>query len=313
MKELFFGFVSTLWAIGSMLMRLLYDLNLLKRIRLSVPVISIGNIQVGGAGKTPLTILVAREFLKLGKTPVILTRGYQSIAEDQFKVIAPSEKEVSVDWVGDEAALLHDQVNEAWIGVGSDRAFSFKKVCDEMKKVGVSPSVAILDDGFQHHRIERDIDLVAVTDLEWGEAIFRDFFSVLNRKGVLKVFTKGDISKSPGHDFSVNWIYPTPEPSIRYHLVTGIASPEKARSSLLKQGFNIVKHLEFRDHARYDRSYVQGVIDFAQEQGMRVLLTGKDWVKWRDLGVKKEQVTCVEPRLEFVEREAFLKILPLSS
>jgi tetraacyldisaccharide 4'-kinase len=117
---------SLLWSIGSWFAR-----GTAKRVVLSARVISVGNIQVGGAGKTPLVAHLARQGIKRGLKVCILCRGYGGAWEADGGVLPPQDSRAARpdgQNCGDEAALLHDLVPQAWIGVGADRAASFNEV-----------------------------------------------------------------------------------------------------------------------------------------------------------------------------------------
>jgi tetraacyldisaccharide 4'-kinase len=133
-----------------------YSANWLHRHRLACPVISIGNITMGGTGKTPLAIHVAQMLIGLGHTPAFLSRGYGRLSGGT--IILPPGKEIPdpVSALGDEPALIQRRVPAAWIGISKNR-FEAGKMIEQQKKVAF-----ILDDGFQHRRLFRDLDIVVV-------------------------------------------------------------------------------------------------------------------------------------------------------
>jgi tetraacyldisaccharide 4'-kinase len=136
----------------------LYASSLLAQHRLPAPVISIGNITMGGAGKTPLVIYLAQMLLKFGFSPVILTRGYARQSPNESIILAPGKfLENSALTLGDEPALIRRHVPEAWIGISKNRLLTGNQIAEQAK----SP-VFILDDGFQHRRLYRDLDIVII-------------------------------------------------------------------------------------------------------------------------------------------------------
>jgi tetraacyldisaccharide 4'-kinase len=259
-------------------------------------VISVGNIQAGGAGKTPITGYIAREAAARGLKVCILTRGYRGVWEKTARggVISPGQTAVTSD-CGDEAMLLRELAPDAWIGVGRDREAQFKQVTE------LSPiDLVILDDGFQNFWLHKDVELVAVTSARPGERIFRDFKSSL-KKTDLVLWTKGD--ERP--EVAV--------PMIRIHFrlapshsrpaggallfVSGLADGVEALRSVEAAGYIIQRHLFFPDHATYTRKQVDQILAQAESEGLSVAVTGKDWVKWRELGVSPTRVVVLEPEV----------------
>jgi tetraacyldisaccharide 4'-kinase len=133
-----------------------YSSSWLHRHRLACPVISIGNITMGGTGKTPLAIHAAQILLRLGRTPAFLSRGYRRLSREMI-VLRPGEEIADpASALGDEPALIHRRVPAAWIGVSKNR-FSAGEMIEQQKKVAF-----ILDDGFQHRKLFRDLDIVVL-------------------------------------------------------------------------------------------------------------------------------------------------------
>jgi tetraacyldisaccharide 4'-kinase len=133
-----------------------YSANWLHRHRLACPVISIGNITMGGTGKTPLAIHVAQMLRTLGYTPALLSRGYGRLSGGTL-VLPPGKKIPDpVSALGDEPALIQRRVPAAWIGISKNR-FTAGRMIEQQKSVAF-----ILDDGFQHRKLFRDLDIVVV-------------------------------------------------------------------------------------------------------------------------------------------------------
>jgi tetraacyldisaccharide 4'-kinase len=136
----------------------LYASSLLTQYRLPAPVISVGNITMGGTGKTPLVIYLAQTLLKSGFKPVILTRGYGRQAPNESIILAPGQLAPnSALTLGDEPALIRRHVPEAWIGISKNRLITGQEIGKQVKH-----PVFILDDGFQHRRLYRDLDIVII-------------------------------------------------------------------------------------------------------------------------------------------------------
>src|SRR5262245_7301957 len=124
--------------------------------RLSAKVVSVGNLTVGGSGKTPFVAALARELLGRGERVAVLSRGYGRRSRSGF-VLVSDGKEVltSADESGDEPFELARDVEGLAVAVGPDRAAVGREL---LEKLG--PHVLLLDDGFQHRRMRRDLDLV---------------------------------------------------------------------------------------------------------------------------------------------------------
>lgn len=133
----------------------LFATGLRRRERVEVPVISVGNIAVGGTGKTPVAAAIARELCAAGHRPAILSRGYRRSASRPV-LSAPGERP---DWrvVGDEPALLARLVPGAALSIDADRAAGARRAVTEL-----GATALVLDDGFQHWRLARDLDVVVV-------------------------------------------------------------------------------------------------------------------------------------------------------
>ncbi|MFH1175770.1 MAG: tetraacyldisaccharide 4'-kinase, partial [Acidobacteriota bacterium] len=132
----------------------LYRAGLRRSRRAGATVISVGNLALGGAGKTPLVAALAGELLRLGMRPAILTRGYGRRAQETVFTQggAPSWEEV-----GDEPALLARLLPDVPLAVGADRWRG-----SELMLAQRSVTHFILDDGFQHWRLERELDIVVL-------------------------------------------------------------------------------------------------------------------------------------------------------
>lgn len=126
-----------------------YDAGVKPSRRAHAPVLSVGNLTTGGTGKTPIVMHIARRLRAMGRRPAILMRGYMADAD------APS----------DEAALYREALADAAVVVDPDRVAGAAAVAAERPEV----DALVLDDGFQHRRIARDLDLVLIDASEpWG-------------------------------------------------------------------------------------------------------------------------------------------------
>jgi tetraacyldisaccharide 4'-kinase len=132
--------------------------------RLPVPVISVGNLVVGGTGKTPLTIWLANHLQGLGITVAVLSRGYGRSSKGVAQVLVGSDLESAARQFGDEPTLMATKLSNSPVWVGRHRSESGKRA---IEKSGAQ--LLILDDGYQHWGLDRDLDLVLVdAKMPWG-------------------------------------------------------------------------------------------------------------------------------------------------
>jgi len=150
-------FVLSLLYAGIMKARaLLYQWGIFRINKLPCKVISIGNITTGGAGKTPMTIYMARMLKQLGFRVVILSRGYRGSFEQACAIVSDGNNIfMDAQTAGDEPCLMAKKLTQIPVIVGKNR---FE--CGQMAVQKFSPDVILLDDAFQHLRIFRDIDIV---------------------------------------------------------------------------------------------------------------------------------------------------------
>ena len=151
--------LSYLYAATVNLRNWLYDCRLLKSKRLPPTVISVGNIVSGGTGKTPVVIWIAKVLQEAGYRPAILLRGYHRREKISGTQVVSNGKEVlaSVEWSGDEAVMIARELPSVPVLIGKDR---YEAGCHALREL--NPDVLILDDGFQHRKLERGLDIVTV-------------------------------------------------------------------------------------------------------------------------------------------------------
>lgn len=156
----------------------LYKLQVFKPKRASLPVISVGNITFGGSGKTPLVAHLLTFLINKGYKPALITRGYRGRWEKSGGILSEG-KSVLGTWQdsGDEAFMVASKIPQAGVFVGKNRLLS----CQSAKASGFE--LAVLDDGFQHSRLHRDVDIVLYDSRE--KVSLREPVSSLGRAGIL--------------------------------------------------------------------------------------------------------------------------------
>lgn len=148
--------LSLLWNSIYRLRRNAYRFGLFKQESFAVPIISIGNLSFGGTGKTPFTLWLANELDKRQKKVMILMRGYKGKLENHSGILSGDVKMGSTPQdYGDEAILLSRRLPHASVVVGKNRSENLLRYFDE-----VSPDIILLDDGHQHLKIARQLNIV---------------------------------------------------------------------------------------------------------------------------------------------------------
>lgn len=268
-----------------------------RRARVDQPVISIGNIAVGGRGKTPLVAAMARLLVDMGERPAILTRGYarRDTRHDVVVVHDGVRLRADVDAAGDEPVMLARALGNVPVIVAADRALA--AVVAEAR---LGCTVHLLDDGFQHHRLARDLDCVIVTeeDVTTGammpEGRLREPVEALTDADVL--FTdEAEVSVVSGcaialgidahHVLGVSrslgvprlvepWGAPPRVPrSAPVVALTGIASPERFVVALRAAQWNVIEHVACRDHHWFTRDDLARATTAATRHGASLILT----------------------------------------
>ena len=172
---------ASLWTAGARIRARLYETGLLRQKSLRANVISVGNISWGGTGKTPFTIWLAERLQAAGFRVSILTRGYGRTSTERVKVLPPGTSSDSARHDGDEVQLYLRYLKLP-IGISSSR-YEAGKMVEENYPVDVH----LLDDGFQHLSLARNVDLVLVDAANpWGgrpgwPVLLREGFSSLRR------------------------------------------------------------------------------------------------------------------------------------
>ncbi|XXG46680.1 hypothetical protein AAC387_Pa02g1465 [Persea americana] len=168
----FLSLASSLYRFFLFLHRQLYHLGLLKKQRMPVPVISVGNLSWGGNGKTPMVEYIARFLVDAGISPLILTRGYAG--GDEAKMLQRHLVRTSAKvGVGANRSAVAASFLERYGCINNFNSSYFKKLCPDQKLGGSSITnkigAIILDDGMQHWKLFRDLEIVMINGLmPWG-------------------------------------------------------------------------------------------------------------------------------------------------
>ena len=259
------------------------------RRRLTAPVISIGNLTVGGSGKTPLTAEVARILIEMGERPAILSRGYARSKPSDSAVIISDGITVKSDvaHAGDEPFMLTRLVPGASIVVCPSRYLAGRVAESQL-----GCTVHVLDDGFQHFQLERDIDLLVAPpeDFTPGKTLpfgrLREPIDAARAADALlvpgDVVMAADMSDrlkvSPAFTFTRT--ITGPDAPARVFAFAGIAKPPHFFTELERAGWKVVGRRSYRDHHQYSAAEIGALARAAREAGAEALVTtSKDIVR----------------------------------
>lgn len=314
--------LSWLYGVIGWLRIKLYAAGLFSSYRPPVPVISVGNLAAGGTGKTPVVDYIARYLLDQGRRVAIVSRGYggerhfgvQLVCSGKGPVLGPQQ-------VGDEPFLLARRNPRALVLTARRRADGVRKAVAEL-----AAEVVLLDDGFQHRAVARDLDIVLLdarrplgNGLPLPAGPLREFPAAL-RRGHLFILTR-----APEHPVATLEL-PGPVLHSRHQLspsllgsdgsshpfsqllgkrglaFAGIADPPGFFAACRQRGLTLGKTLSFADHCRYNAEQLEQLRRAAAEVDY-LITTEKDGVKLGDFAFP---VPCYQwpLSLEFVEAGA---------
>ena len=301
------------YGIGLRICQLLYQIGILKRKSFPCPVISIGNLTWGGTGKTPLVEYVSRFFLDRRNVPLVLSRGYGK----------------------DESKMLARELPQALFGIGKDRFQSGQTVLASRRA-----DVIILDDGFQHWCLKRDLDIVVVNALNpFGNfsliprGILREPWKNLRRASLVVLTDVNLVPRKNLDDLKmkirslapdVSFIEGRREPLYFYRpssrdrfrpdrlqgtrvtSFSGIGTPRSFQILLNQLGIKTVRNFEFPDHHAYsERELVEVMKAKEASESQEIVTTEKDYFRSEEI-MKKLRPLILKVRLRLTEGESLL-------
>lgn len=309
---------------------LFYALGLKKPKRLPCPVISVGNITVGGTGKTPIVMALARELMKRGVPVAILSRGYKGkkpsgplVGDGQRIILSPEES-------GDEPFLMAKSCRDIPVFIGKDRFVTGQMAFQQFGVRGL-----LLDDGYQHLQLYRDLNILLIdSHIAFGDdhllprGILREPSSHL-RRAHLFLLTKVDHPEACSSlEAKLREIHPS-SPVFHSHyeplgligpkeeweelhslkgkkalVFSGIANPDYFSSLLMRSGMEIVKEVILPDHHRYTAKDVVSL----EKEGKGVdwfVTTEKDMVKLARLNIGHLPIRALRIEVRIWEEEEF--------
>lgn len=294
MKSLLLPPLSALYGAVTRTHLSLYQRGTLRTVKLERPVISVGNITAGGTGKTPLVEWVAKTLAREGKRVCILTRGYRRknpraqvvVSDGQSIMATPAE-------AGDEPFLLaNNLLGSAAVICNADRVRAGRYAIEIF-----GSECFVLDDGFQHFRLARDLNIVTIDATNpWGGGRLlpygrlREPISGLSRADCI-VLTRCDQAADVTHIRDLSPVFESTMRVVRPPQVEGplaafcaVGNPESFFEQVRKHGYELVFEKAFTDHHWYTQYDINNLIKAANESGAKSLITtAKDAVKLHSL------------------------------
>ena len=293
----------------------LFDLGLRKPTRVQVPVVSVGNLTLGGTGKTPCVEYVAGFYRDLGLSVAVLSRGYGAATGRN-----------------DEAMVLEENLPDVPHLQGPDRVGLAQTAIEELES-----EVLVLDDGFQHRRLARDLDVVLIDvtrplrcEYLFPRGLLREPVGSLKRAGLV-VLTRADQAGSDSLDTQRRWLqerFPALPVATAVHAPValvgaddtrdetdltgkpvgafcGIGNPEAFRRTLTDLGADVVAFQPFPDHHPYTRADVDDLRTWAATlpPDAAVATTQKDLVKLRLPNLSGRPLWAVRVGMRFTDGE----------
>lgn len=320
-----------------------FEKGIFKLYQLPCPVISIGNIVAGGTGKTPMTIFAATVIKEMNLSPVILSRGYQGSYDGSPTVVSDGEKVfLNAEQAGDEPCMMA-RILSVPVVIGKDRYLAGLAALDAF-----NPDVFLLDDGFQHRKLKRDINLLLLDHsrpLGNGRLLpagrLRESFQKAVARADALIFTRcpeqGQLSPAAEEILSgfpeIPWFKTRHVPflsqieecpgkktvdqkqidnlkGLRAVCFSGIAQNRSFFQTLEKCGIIILDHLEFKDHYRYKRADIDRINTIAVQKDADIIITTqKDDARLLTKIPWKKPFSVVDVRIEFEKRDQFVSFL----
>jgi len=294
------GILSIPYGAVMRLRKAAYDAGLLRTHRLPKPVVSVGNITVGGTGKTPMTALIARYCLDRGKKVCVISRGYGGSLEGSCRIVSDGRSVLlSAGEAGDEPVLLAKSVPGLMVVIGTDRHAAGLFALERL-----AADIIILDDGYQHIRLHRDLNVLLLDcerPLDNGNVLpaglLREPASAVKRADLI-IYTRCGKSEPAGHFPCIPSCMAKHELAgvvgpdggemeplsnlsrLRGVAFAGIADPVSFFTMLDESGLDIPARISFPDHCGYGKREIEELLAARESvRGDYLITTEKDMVK----------------------------------
>ncbi len=268
--------------------------RLTKELNFKIPIICVGNIYIGGTGKTPISILLAKELSKIGKKPVILRKFYKS-HKDEYNLIK---------------SKLRNLV------ISNKRVEGLKNIekCDY--------NIAILDDGLQDYKIKKNLKIVCFNGNQLiGNGLVLPSGPLRETLSALKKTEIVIINGNKNEDFEKKILKFNNKLEIFYSFykpinleefknknllaIAGIGNPENFFQLIEKNNLQISKKIIFPDHYEFSKAEIQTIINEAEKNNYKIIMTEKDFFKIKNY--KLEKISYLKVSLEIDKKEKLIK------
>ena len=307
---------------------LFYKLNFFIVHKVDCKVLSIGNLTLGGTGKTPMVVFFAIYLNNLGKKVAILSRGYGRATKGMV-LVSRGDGNILCSWqdCGDEPYMIANKLKEVPVLVDENRYRGGLYLTENF-----NPDIIIMDDGFQHRALHRDLDIVLI---DGGDSIsehrllpygkLREPWSNIIRADAIIITKKrpNALIKRKIDETLIPQLYAKSIPTIRYpdnlsskikvdeniFIISGLGNPKFFEKTVKHLGYKICGIKNFPDHYHYKRGDLDKIQLLMKESGAsQILTTEKDWVK---LKVFKAGITfgIVDINVKIKDEEALKEII----
>ena len=265
-----------------------------KSINFNIPIVCIGNIYIGGTGKTPTSIYLTRELFKLGKKPAILRKYYKG-HKDEHLLIKTKIKSLIL------CQNRSDGIREAE-NLGFD--------------------LVILDDGLQDYKIKKNLNIVCFNQNQLiGNGLIipsgplRESLNALKDANIILINGEKDndfeeklLNINKDLEFFYSFFKPKNIDKFKNKkllAIAGIGNPENFFKLLNQYNLNIEKKLIFPDHYEFTKAEIKNIIEDAKNKGLQIIMTEKDYFKIKDFN--EPEIKYLEVSLEIKQKEKFIK------
>lgn len=330
--------LSVGYRVGLTVRGALYEAGLLRTGRLPVPVVSIGNLTLGGSGKTPMVELAVRTLVALGAAPAVVSRGYRRDTRGVQVVADRDGVKLGPRAAGDEPFMLAERLHRIPVVVGENRYDAARVAIEQLQA-----SVIVLDDGFQNRTLDKDLEVLVVNGrAPWGNGrlfprgTLREPVAAARRAHLVVVTNPSGVADvEPVVDAIRRARGSAPVLTASYHVVdvrrfddprpfptsalagrrllafAGLGSPRGFAETLAAAGVETADLVPFADHHWYQAADLEDLADRARAAGAEGLITTeKDAVRLRDLGALRSPVWILSVKMILdLNRDAWVRAL----